>query len=263
MSGGKHKASVSPNEMLEEMMADGERFIRELQKHEHARMFFAGVLVGIVTLVIIFLWCRKSSRGKSLLLLGTCDAGKTALFSQLIHRKPVETYTSTKTNEAPLPSNPSLRAIDIPGHERVRIKLLDEVKSGVRGVIYVVDSATVQKQLRDVAEYLFNVLSDPVVHKAKPKVMVACNKQDLSLSKGSSLIRRELEKELGLLRETHARTLQGTDDSAADHIFLGKEGQDFAFEDLKSKVSFCEVSALQGADDDGGFDDLLKWIATV
>ena len=62
--------------------------------------------------------------------------------------------------------------------------------------------------------------------------------QDMGLSKGATLIRRELEKEIHLLRETHARTLQGTDDSALNHIFLGKAGQDFVFDDLPNKVSF-------------------------
>lgn len=67
--------------------------------------------------------------------------------------------------------------VDVPGHERLRTKFVDRYKSGVRGIIYVVDSATIQKQLRDATEFLFNVLSDPVLHSNRPKVMVVCNKQ--------------------------------------------------------------------------------------
>ena len=63
------------------------------------------------------------------------------------------------------------------------------------------------------------------------------NVQDVGLAKGSSVIKRELEKELNLLRSTHARTLQGTDDvPVVDHIFLGREERDFEFSDLPMKV---------------------------
>ncbi len=52
------------------------------------------------------------------------------------------------------------------------------------------------------------------------------------------MIRRELEKELTLLRSTHARTLQGTDDvPVVDHMFLGREDNDFEFNDLPMKVT--------------------------
>lgn len=61
--------------------------------------FLMGVIAGVLTLVLIFLWTRRRSRGRTLLLLGPCEAGKTSLFAQLIHKKAVETYTSTTTNE--------------------------------------------------------------------------------------------------------------------------------------------------------------------
>ncbi len=50
------------------------------------------------------------------------------------------------------------------------------------------------------------------------------------------MIERELAKEIGLLRETHSKNLQGTDGNAIDHVFLGKVGKDFSFSDLKAKV---------------------------
>ena len=34
----------------------------------------------------------------AVLLCGPCDSGKTTLFSQLLHGKPMETYTSMKVN---------------------------------------------------------------------------------------------------------------------------------------------------------------------
>jgi signal recognition particle receptor subunit beta len=75
------------------------------------------------------------------------------------------------------PGKGALTLVDIPGHERLRAKYMDQFKSASRGIIYVVDSSNIQKQLRDTAEYLFNILSDPVIHTAKTPLLVACNKQ--------------------------------------------------------------------------------------
>ena len=53
-----------------------------------------------------------------------------------------------------------------------------------------------------------------------------------------SVIRRELEKELNLLRATHSRTLHGTDGNleSGDLVQIGKDGEDFEFNDLPMKV---------------------------
>ena len=125
----------------------------------------------------------------------------------------------------------------------------------------MVDASTIKHQIRDSAEFLFKILSDPVsltsnslyhsadfgtfalvfqvMHSSRTPVLVACNKQDLTLSaKGAAVIEREMTKEISLLRETHARLLDGTDnEGVADHVFLGKEGKDFEFSDLKAKVN--------------------------
>lgn len=43
--------------------------------------------------------------------------------------------------------------IDLPGQERLRNKFFDQYKSSAKAIIYVVDSVTIQKEIRDVAEY--------------------------------------------------------------------------------------------------------------
>lgn len=44
------------------------------------------------------------------------------------------------------------RLVDIPGHERLRGRFVDEYKNTARGAVFVVDSVTLQKDVRDVAE---------------------------------------------------------------------------------------------------------------
>lgn len=49
-----------------------------------------------------------------------------------------------------------------------------------RAVVFVVDSAIFQKEVRDVAELLYSLLTDSVVVKNAPTLLVACNKQGRS-----------------------------------------------------------------------------------
>lgn len=46
----------------------------------------------------------------------------------------------------------SLQIVDVPGHERVRDQLFDKYKAGARGIVFILDSVTLQKDVRDVAE---------------------------------------------------------------------------------------------------------------
>lgn len=157
-------------------------------------------------------------------------------------------------------SKKSVTILDLPGHERIRYKCLDKHKASAIGIVYVLDAAAITKGIRDATEFLFRILSDPTIHSNRTPVMIVCNKQDLTLAKGASVIERELAKEVGLLRETHSGVLQGTDgNTVVDHVFLGKEGKDFVFSDLKAKVDFCEVSATS----EDNLDKVQGWISNV
>jgi len=234
--------------------------------------FVVGILVGLLTLFVLYLWTRKKGGRTALLIAGPCDVGKTVLFSRLVNDfagKALDTFTSMQENlgHYTMASGRKVTLVDMPGHERIRYSAMDKHKESALGIVYVVDASTIKHQIRDAAEFLFKILSDPVMHSNRTPVLVACNKQDLSLSaKGASVIEREMAKEIGLLRETHARLLDGTDAAAAatDHVFLGKEGKDFEFSDLKAKVKFCETSGVTDASEDvSGMDELQSWIASL
>ena len=99
-----------------------------------------------------------------------------------------------------------MEILDLPGHERLRRRTLEDAKRrGLRGLVFLVDSSSLARQLRDVAEFLFAVLGDRTVAGNAIPVCVACNKQDLPTAKGAAVVRRELEKEFQLLRQTHSR----------------------------------------------------------
>lgn len=89
-----------------------------------------------------------------------------------------------------------LQIIDIPGHERLRYKYFDQYKNTTKIVAYVIDSITIQKEIRDVAEFLYNILTDPVILKNSTRIIIICNKQDLPLAKRCNAIKSILEREL-------------------------------------------------------------------
>lgn len=89
-------------------------------------------------------------------MTGLCESGKTLIFSQLLHNEVRETFTSITENVGEYSvdgSDAVLRVIDSPGHERLRGRFFDQYKATVKGIIFVIDSVTVQKDIRDVAEY--------------------------------------------------------------------------------------------------------------
>lgn len=79
-----------------------------------------------------------------------------------MHNELRETFTSIAENIGEYVvegSGAVLRVIDIPGHERLRGRFFDQYKSTAKGIIFTVDSVTVQKDIRDVAEYVFQSIS--------------------------------------------------------------------------------------------------------
>ncbi|XP_032672684.1 signal recognition particle receptor subunit beta [Odontomachus brunneus] len=226
-----------------------------------------GILVAvfaiIITLVLFVFWRKRKSAGQGILLTGLSDTGKTLIYARLICSKFVKTYTSVKENIGDITINDnSLRIVDIPGDERLRSKYFDKYKSSAKGLVYVIDSVTIQKEIRDVAEYLYNLLSDPCIQKNIP-VLILCNKQDQVMAKGCAVIKTLLEKEMNLLRMTKTSQLETTDASLVN-VFLGKQGKDFEFSHLDSQIDFANSYAFnkdpQTAID---IEELNKWLQKV
>jgi len=258
--------------------------IEEMQNDPHKMAFAVGILVGLLTLFLLFIWSRRgglralSKRG--ILILGPCDAGKTLLFNQLVQRKPIETFTSMIENvgqyfakaESDLQVSSTttlgkmLNVYDVPGHDRLRYSALDKRKEEAKAILYVIDASTLKQNIRDSAEFLFNILRDSSLHSASTPVLVVCNKQDLGFqAKGAGVIERELAKEIGLLRVTKSKLLQDSSGTASGNqdVYLGQEEKDFEFSDLKAEVTFLEASAAKDFDDEAsGIPAIQQWIAS-
>jgi len=226
------------------------------------------VIIGFIGLLFL-LRSRSQNKRQGILFLGICDAGKTLIFSRLVHNGYKETYTSIQANSGEYDvasKSKRLKMIDLPGHERIRGQFLDEFKSLARGIVFVIDSGSLQKEIKEVAEYLYTLLSDKTIASNAPPVLILCNKQDLMSSKGAKIIRSQLEKEMNTLRITRAAALQGVGDSGNAASFLGKQGKDFDFSDLRPfKIEFAECSALGETSDkeNPNLKSLYDWINRV
>lgn len=87
------------------------------------------------------------------MLTGISEGGKSSVFMRVLHNKFPETFTSIKENVGDYKiGGLTGRLVDIPGHYRVRDKCFDQYKKTAKGIIFVLDSVTIQKDIRDVAE---------------------------------------------------------------------------------------------------------------
>ncbi|XP_046850440.1 signal recognition particle receptor subunit beta-like [Xenia sp. Carnegie-2017] len=209
------------------------------------------------------------NKRNTIILVGLSDAGKTLLFTRLYYGTFVETHTSIKENKGPYSSKQMkdgklLELVDIPGNEKLRSKFTDKFKDSARGIIFVVDSANIIRELHAVAECLFDILSNKTFNKISPKVLVACNKQDLTTAKSMNVIKSQLAKEINTLRKTRAAAVRALDEKSVncDEVFVGQKGKDFSFEDIRSmKVDFIECSAK--GNDENDLKDLQLWLHNI
>ncbi|XP_041480091.1 signal recognition particle receptor subunit beta-like [Lytechinus variegatus] len=227
------------------------------------------IIVILFTIVLLRLFRGSRNNRRSVLVLGLCESGKTLLYSRLVHKKAIESYTSIKENSGPYQvigqSSMLLEVIDIPGNDRQRIQFWNRFKTQARGVIFLVDSSSITKDLKEVAEFLYTLLSDSTTTNLNTPFLIACNKQDITMAKSARIIQTLLEKEMTTLRVTRAATLSSTDGSAGDtNKFLGKQGKDFDFSYLSNPVDFVECSARgSSASDEGELNTVSEWISNL
>ncbi|XP_029965001.1 LOW QUALITY PROTEIN: signal recognition particle receptor subunit beta [Salarias fasciatus] len=243
------------------------------QLEDQDPVFLIGVVVALAVVVITCVFLKYFLTSKTVrsavLLVGLCDSGKTLLFSRLLSGKYKRTQTSITDSSAPYKAKndrgSTWTLIDLPGHDSPQTSVPGEVKSAARAIVFVVDSAIFQKEVRDVAEFLYVLVTDTVISRNVPDLLVACNKQDITMAKSAKLIQQQLEKELNTLRVTRSAALSSQDGSVAAPCIWGKKGKDFEFSQLPMKVEFLECSARgsKGEDGDADIESLEKSLAKL
>lgn len=244
---------------------------KELQAQDPTLLsIIVAVLVVVLSIVVWKLLQGRTTSRRAVLLVGICDAGKTLLFIRLLSGKFKKTQTSITDSSAVYRVKndkvTTLTVIDLPGYDSLRYQFLERFKAAARAVIFVVDSAAFQKEVREVAEFLYSILTDSVILRNAPPLLIACNKQDITMSKSAKLIQQQLEKELNTLRVTRAAAPSSLDSSGSGGaVHLGRKGKDFEFSHLSMKVEFVECSARgsKGEDNKADLERLEMWLNKI
>uniref|UniRef100_UPI00358F050C signal recognition particle receptor subunit beta isoform X2 n=1 Tax=Myxine glutinosa TaxID=7769 RepID=UPI00358F050C len=224
--------------------------------------------LGVITALIVVLltvwifrrFSRKLGKGQTVLLAGLTGSGKTALFIKLLTGKYQPTQTSIVANKSTLPLNGNKRRVlqlfDCPGSENIRQTHMDSVKSSLRAVVVVINSAELLAEVRDTAALIYSLLAD--AETSSVPFLFICNKQDLSTAKVASIVRQQLEKEISTLRRTLPSALSLPEsEQARKPTYLDQTNSPFTFQCLPSPPSFIETSTVAGT----GIADVFNWLS--
>eukprot|EP00045_Choanoeca_perplexa_P002573 m.25341 g.25341 ORF g.25341 m.25341 type:complete len:239 (+) comp11588_c0_seq1:36-752(+) len=227
----------------------------------------AAVVVVLAIGAFVAFGLKKAVKKDKVLLLGCKGAGKTTLFLRLVHQLfNKKTTTSIEVNEASyqLNDDTTIRIVDIPGHPRLAENLLNEHAVEAQALVFIIDSAVFNKDVRQVAELLYTVLTHPSL--VDIPVLLLCNKQDIVTAAKNRSVVAKLEKELTQLRTT-ARTSVGDTAGEDDQgpLELGDETTDaFKFEQLSNRIDFEETSLKDQSEKCQASDNIvLNWMKQV
>lgn len=145
--------------------------------------------------------------------------------------------------------------MDLPGHPKLSYLYEEEIKNrlhhSLRGIIYVVDSASGSKGIAKAAQGLYKILQLVEVKAGGIDILVAANKSDVFNAMSASRLTTMLEQEIDNLRESSKRGLgEVKTHGEEEDIWVGSEGN-IKFSQLESHVAVREGSVT--------FDKVAKW----
>ncbi|CAJ2505927.1 Uu.00g000570.m01.CDS01 [Anthostomella pinea] len=275
-----------------------------------APIFIAGAIVVLVVPILVHLFISRSTpytNLPSILLAGPPGGGKTSLLT-LFERgdaaaathtsqtpQSVEltastdggarTYREAARDDAP-GSHKKFLLVDTPGHGKLRNHAMGSLvgadkskdqgpgQKTLKGVVFVLDAATLVDSLAETAAYLYDILLALQRRTGAGKtsrspnavsVLMAANKLDLFTALPASLVRSKLEAELGRIRQSKSKGLLdsgvGIDDIGSEEqdAWLGEYGSEkFSFGQMREFD--IEIDVVGGSVLKGEADKWWDWI---
>ncbi|KAF4576696.1 hypothetical protein EYR36_000708 [Pleurotus pulmonarius] len=247
---------------------------------------------ALIVLVVFVLTNRRgrSTRGNALLLVGCQDAGKTAILSTLVYKQTLPTHASLQTNQSIVslsPQGKSIRALDVPGHPRVRDQYKDFLPDA-GAIAFVIDASTISRNGATVAEHLHNVLhalTSLPPSQTPPALLIVAHKTDLlqgsstassppgtfAIARVKTILERELEKRRSSQSNGVGIENLGEDGETSEigglecvgngpFRFDDWEGGDVSFIATSCKVTKRNETAEKTLDEKEGLTPLLQWL---
>ncbi|KAH9394461.1 hypothetical protein TYRP_004513 [Tyrophagus putrescentiae] len=114
--------------------------------------------------------------------------------------------------------------------------------------------------LHNVADLLYQYLSDDFVISKRIPFLVACTKQDETRAKTAKAIFTQLEKEFNTIRETRLGALDTTSGDGEVPKILGNPNREFSFADISNNIEFIDCSSSPKS---SSTEAIIKWIDTT
>jgi len=113
----------------------------------------------------------------------------------------------------------------------------------------MIDSGEIETDLKRNAEFLYELLTNQHLIMGSIPMLIACNKVEIAMFK-KAYIKRNLEKELEILRITKASQPTAQDETEKPMELVEKQGTKFSFDTARVKVTFedCSVATEKVAE---------------
>lgn len=238
-------------------------------------VFIVGTLIVFLLPVLMHFLITETAgytEPHNILLVGPPGGGKTSLLTLLergdgappTHTSQIpQTVELTVSTDAGVPqsyrdtarddcpgTHKKFFLVDTPGHAKLRDDPMNRLadKDLLRGVVFVLDAATLDENLSSVAEYLFIVLLGLQKRRTSVKsakgpppvnVMIAANKTDLFTALPATLVKSNLEAEIGRIRSSRSKGLKDSGAAADD---VDDESDDWLGQWGSEKFTFSQMS---------------------
>jgi signal recognition particle receptor subunit beta len=201
-------------------------------------------IIGFVLIILLFKpTASKSKKKDQILFIGPCGSGKTLLTRKLAYSSEPTTVMSSQVSVLASPDR-KFELVDFPGHPKLRSQLTEYLRRA-RKIVFLFDASNTQSQLRDAAELLYDLFTNPEVDSSSSgRMLFLCNKSDLRGARPHARVKMALQDELEKIKGTR-RSLEDGDDALV--MPLGRANQRFSFDqDAPIEVFFADCSAKSG-----------------
>lgn len=193
-------------------------------------MDYLTLLCLVIALIFVYYKFLRPAKKCTILLTGISNSGKSQFFQRFVFGNAhVKTVTSLDEISHIIGGH---NVVDIPGNAHLRTKHLEKHRQDATKVVFFVNLKDFSKESEQVAEYLFQILSDKYVNKNKAGVILALNAMDSMENGDAEPVVENIRKRINVIRDTKKGQLGKTSNTIDDTCSLGVDGKEFHFNHL-------------------------------